>query len=172
MDRFAGKPQPHRRRNHRYRFPQPHGQQPHSLNDGASGGTTGTTSSTRTHIHIITYLAGLQAEVRLQQPVNQATHTTIQVTRRQRKPQPQLTNKPPYVRSLMLRDSGGTQQDLGALLSNTSDSQFDLYTLSGGSGSGTTGSAGTHSQPIRQTYTRGVATQLKWRQLHHRRRIS
>jgi hypothetical protein len=59
----------------------------------------------------------------------------------------------------MLRDSGGTQQDLGALLSNTSSSQFDLYTLSSGGGGGTTGSAGghTHSLSGKPAYTRGVS---------------
>jgi hypothetical protein len=70
-----------------------------------------------------------------------------------------LTNKPPYVRSLLLRDQGGAQQDLGALLSNTSSSQFDLYTLSSGGGGGTTGSAGghTHSLSGKPAYTRGVS---------------
>jgi hypothetical protein len=70
-----------------------------------------------------------------------------------------LTNKPPYVRSLMLRDSGGAQHDLGALLTNTTDSQFDLYTLSSGGGGGTTGSAGghTHSLSNKPAYTRGVS---------------
>jgi|GEM_PF-1788335 hypothetical protein len=69
-----------------------------------------------------------------------------------------LTNKPPYVRDLMMRDSNGTQHDLGGILTNTSDSQFDLYTLSSSSG-GTTGSAGghTHNLTNKPAYTRGVS---------------
>ncbi len=68
-----------------------------------------------------------------------------------------LTNKPSYVRSLMLRDSGGVNHDLGGLLTNTSGTQFDLYTLSGGAG-GTTGNAGGHSHTLadKAWYTRGI----------------
>jgi len=132
----------------------------HSMTGASGSGTTGTTSG-HTHSYTYYYVSGWVTAGSSPSTTSESSHTHYYsgYSGDNGSHSHNLTNKPPYVRSLMLRDSGGAQHDLGALLSNTSDSQFDFYTLSGGSGSGTTGSAGghTHSLSGKPAYTRGVS---------------
>ncbi len=115
-----------------------------------TGGSSPSTTSESSHTH---YYSGYSSDV------GNHSHTYSGYSGNSGSHSHNLTNKPPYVRSLMLRDSGGVQQDLGGLLNSSSGSQFDLYTLSSGGGGGTTGSAGghTHNLSNKPAYTRGVS---------------